>query len=91
MTARAEPNNKSRYKHSPLNDQSQRTPDAKLHKVMSTKTNVRGSSLASEGIDNYIETQSIGVGLCQVPDGASTKRDDNQDEELIYSRMSMIN
>jgi hypothetical protein len=57
---------------------------------MSIKTNVRGSSLGSEGIENYLETQSIGVGLGPVPvDTASTKRGEEVDEEDPNSRMSM--
>lgn len=65
---------------------------------MSTKTNVRGSSaVCSDGIENYIDTQSIGVGLdgtlrllCNEND-ASTKKGDGPDEDLIpQSRMSNI-
>ena len=73
-----------------------RTPDTKLHKVMSTKTNVRGSSVVgSEGIENYLDTQSIGVGLDGTlrllgnDNDASTKKGDGPDEDLIpHSRMS---
>jgi hypothetical protein len=63
---------------------------------MSTKTNVRGSSaVCSEGIENYLDTQSIGVGLDGTlrllgnDNDASTKKGDGPDEDLIpQSRMS---
>jgi hypothetical protein len=57
---------------------------------MSAKTHGKGSSIDSEGIGGYLETQSIGVGLALGPvvDSISTRRDP---QEEIVSRMSMEN
>jgi hypothetical protein len=53
---------------------------------MSTKTHGRGSSVESEGIDNYLDLQSVGAPIPVIGDAASTKRGE---DDIPQSRLSM--